>query len=206
MKKLAFTTAIALALGTAAYAAGPEHSNNMGPPSGFSGGSAPGGGFKGPGAASTFSQPSGRLSNMSPGKGLYNQGQPNIRSNSQGYKPGGNKPYGPQGFNQHGNPTLFNKYGDGKYGEGKYGEGKYGEGKYGEHEGKYGEHEGKYGDHDHHGVVSGNFYEHGRHFRFRRFFHGEWVFLNDWDDCTAWVWVHVAPATWVWRPVDICIG
>ncbi len=187
MKKLAFTTAIALALGTAAYAAGPEHSNNMGPPSGFSGGSAPGGGFKGPGAASTFSQPSGRLSNMSPGKGLYNQGQPNTHSYSQGYKPGGNKPYGQQGFNERGKPTLFNKYGEGKYG-------------------KYEEHEGKYGEHDHHGVVSGNFYEHHRHFRFRRFFHGEWVFLNDWDDCTAWAWVHIAPGTWAWRPVDICVG
>jgi hypothetical protein len=38
---------------------------------------------------------------------------------------------------------------------------------------------------DHRGVVSGNFVEHGRHFRFRRFFNGEWVFLNDWDDCTG---------------------
>jgi hypothetical protein len=66
-------------------------------------------------------------------------------------------------------------------------------------------------DHDfdrdrHHGVVSGNFFEHGRHFRFRRFFHGEWVFLSDWDDCTAWAWVHVAPGVWAWRPVNICIG
>ena len=23
----------------------------------------------------------------------------------------------------------------------------------------------------------------------RRFFNGEWVFLNAWDDCTAWAWI-----------------
>ncbi len=68
---------------------------------------------------------------------------------------------------------------------------------------------GKYDyDHDndfrHKGIVRGDFYEHHRHFRFRRFFYGEWVFLNDWDDCTAWVWVHVAPGVWAWRPVDVC--
>jgi hypothetical protein len=59
---------------------------------------------------------------------------------------------------------------------------------------------------DHRGVVSGNFFEHGRHFRFRRFFNGEWVFLTDWDSCTAWAWVHVAPGVWAWRPIDVCIG
>ena len=56
------------------------------------------------------------------------------------------------------------------------------------------------------GVVSGNFFEHGRHFRFRRFFNGEWVFLNAWDDCTAWAWVNVAPGAWAWRPINVCIG
>ncbi|MGN6748972.1 MAG: hypothetical protein ACTHJS_10310 [Xanthobacteraceae bacterium] len=61
-------------------------------------------------------------------------------------------------------------------------------------------------NHDHHGVVSGNFFEHGRHFRFRRFFHGDWVFLTAWDSCTAWAWVHVAPGVWAWRPIDVCIG
>jgi hypothetical protein len=59
---------------------------------------------------------------------------------------------------------------------------------------------------DRRGVVSGNFFEHGRHFRFRRFFNGEWVFLNAWDDCAAWAWVNVAPGVWAWRPVDVCIG
>jgi hypothetical protein len=62
------------------------------------------------------------------------------------------------------------------------------------------------GRHDHGGVISGNFSEHGRHFRFRRFFNGEWVFLNDWNDCTAWAWLHVAPGVWAWRPIDVCIG
>ena len=59
---------------------------------------------------------------------------------------------------------------------------------------------------DHPGVVRGNFFEHGRHFRFRRFFHGNWVFLTDWDSCSAWAWVNIAPGAWAWRPVDICIG
>ncbi len=61
-------------------------------------------------------------------------------------------------------------------------------------------------DFRHRGVVSGNFHEHGRHFHYRRFWNGAWVFLNDWDDCTAWMWVHVAPGLWAWRPVDVCIG
>jgi len=64
------------------------------------------------------------------------------------------------------------------------------------------------GDRDfrHRGIVRGNFFEHGRHFHFRRFFNGAWVFLTDWDDCTAWAWVNIAPGTWAWRPVDVCIG
>ena len=61
-------------------------------------------------------------------------------------------------------------------------------------------------DFRHRGVVSGNFFEHGRHFRFRRFFNGEWVFLSAWDDCTAWAWVNVAPGVWAWRPINVCIG
>ena len=56
------------------------------------------------------------------------------------------------------------------------------------------------------GIVRGNFFEHGRHFRFHRFFHGQAVFLSDFNDCTAWAWVHVAPGTWAWRPINICIG
>jgi hypothetical protein len=48
------------------------------------------------------------------------------------------------------------------------------------------------------GIARGNFFEHGRHFHFRRFWHGEWVFLNDWSGCTAWAWVNVAPGVWAW--------
>src|SRR5215471_6338101 len=67
-------------------------------------------------------------------------------------------------------------------------------------------------DHDrdidfrHRGIVRGDFFEHGRHFRFRRFFHGQVVFLVGFDDCTAWAWVHVAPGVWAWRPINVCIG
>jgi len=61
-------------------------------------------------------------------------------------------------------------------------------------------------DFRHRGIVRGDFFEHGRHFHFRRFFNGEWVFLTGWDDCTAWAWIHVAPGVWAWRPVDVCIG
>jgi hypothetical protein len=56
------------------------------------------------------------------------------------------------------------------------------------------------------GIARGDFFEHGRHFHFRRFFNGEWVFLTAWDDCTAWAWVNIAPGTWAWRPVDVCVG
>ena len=54
--------------------------------------------------------------------------------------------------------------------------------------------------------LRGDFFEHGRHFHFRRFWHGEWVFLNDWNGCTAWAWINVAPGVWAWRPIDVCIG
>jgi hypothetical protein len=61
-------------------------------------------------------------------------------------------------------------------------------------------------DFRHRGIVRGDFFEHGRHFHFRRFFHGQFVFLVGFDDCTAWAWVHVAPGVWAWRPIDVCIG
>ena len=59
---------------------------------------------------------------------------------------------------------------------------------------------------DNRGVVRGNFFEHGRHFGFRRFFNNQWVFLTAWDSCTGWVWINVAPGTWAWTPINICIG
>ncbi|MGC2079381.1 MAG: hypothetical protein WA728_25835 [Xanthobacteraceae bacterium] len=57
-----------------------------------------------------------------------------------------------------------------------------------------------------HGIASGNFFEHGRHFGFRRFWNNEWVFLTAWDSCTAWAWVNVGPGAWAWSPIDVCIG
>jgi hypothetical protein len=57
-----------------------------------------------------------------------------------------------------------------------------------------------------HGIARGDFFKHGRHFHFRRFWHGEWVFLTGFDDCTAWAWVNVAPGVWAWSPIDVCIG
>lgn len=196
MKKLAFTTAIALALSTAAFAAehgghGSMGGGSMGGASmgggsvggasgaGFSGG-APGGFSKGPGGPTGFSGTAGPSRGQM--GGVYNQG--NIHSYGQGgpYKQGGTYQ---QGYTQHGNHHLYN---------------------YGGQKGQYGEHNHNGVDLQHHGVVSGNFFEHGRHFRFRRFFRGQWVFLNTWDDCTAYAWVNVAPGTWAWVPIDVCIG
>jgi hypothetical protein len=57
-----------------------------------------------------------------------------------------------------------------------------------------------------HGIASGNFFEHGRHFGFRRFWNNEWVYLTAWDSCTAWAWVNVGPGAWAWSPIDVCIG
>lgn len=203
MKKLAFTTAIALALSTAAYAAGQQHS--MGGPSGGMGGSA--GTFSAPttgGHASTFSQSPGSFSSMGKG-GVYNQG------NIQSYKGG---PYTQGGPYKQGNMQPY-KQGGPNFDKDRY--------RMGERDrddrhlynradrdhdfdrDRHGVEGGRDFDH-HHGVVRGNFFEHGRHFGFRRFWHGEWVFLNDWDDCTAYAWVHVAPGTWAWAPVDICVG
>jgi hypothetical protein len=197
MKKLALTTAIALALSTAAYAAG-QHTmgsspgGNMGSP----GISAPSGGkgLGGPGFSGNTPAFSGNSMKGAPG-GVYNQG--NIKSFNQNgpYKSGGNKFYG--------NNEQFTKTGKGSlYNYGEHHEGMYRD----HHEGMYREHHEGLESRDHHGVVRGNFFEHGRHFGFRRFWHGEWVFLNDWDDCTAYAWVHVAPRTWAWMPVDICVG
>jgi hypothetical protein len=199
MKKLAFTTAVALALATTAYAAD-HHGGGGGPGAGASigagggGGAGPGAGVGGGGRAGISAQTAGPSSNFSgqrgpsgpttySGKskgqmgGLYSQG--NVNS----YKQGGPKFNGNhEHFTDQGNRHLYN---------------------YGEHEGSRFEGRRNF---DHHGVVSGNFFEHGRHFRFRRFWNGEWVFLNAWDDCTAYAWVHVAPGTWAWAPVNVCVG
>ena len=200
MKKLAFTTAIALALSTAAYAAG-QH--NMG---GSMGGGSFSGGAPGGAPTSNFSKgpsgPTGFSGTAGPSRGqmggVYNQG--NIQSYKQGgpYKQGNMQPYKQGGPNfdkdryrmgDRDRDHLYNRADrDHDFDRDRHGL------------------EGGRDFDRHHGVVHGNFFEHGRHFGFRRFWHGEWVFLNDWDDCTAYAWVHVAPGTWAWTPVDICVG
>jgi hypothetical protein len=206
MKKLALTTAIALALATAAYGA---DRGGGGGPSGGGGGLGGGGGRSGgagisaqggapggfSGSASSFrggpGGPSG-FSGMSrgPAGGVYNQG--NIRS----YQQQGNMQPNRQG--QH----LYNQGNMQPYRQGQH--------LYNESDRGYGYDRGPHGEGarnlDRRGVVSGNFFEHGRHFRFRRFFNGEWVFLNAWDDCTAYAWVNVAPGAWAWAPINVCIG
>src|SRR5690242_21739216 len=206
MKRLAFTTAIALALATTAYAA--DH-GGRGPGGGGGPGMSMGGGGPGPGSAgpsanfrgpSNFSNNSGP-STMGPNRGpsgLYNKGPTNMNS----YKSGG-----PDRFSDHGN-----RYSDRDRGHERLGDRDrdhdrhlYNRADRDDRHFDRDRHEGHH-NFDHRGIVSGNFFEHGRHFRFRRFFNGAWVFLNDWDDCTAFAWVHVAPGVWAWRPVDICIG
>jgi hypothetical protein len=199
MKKLAFTTAIALALATAAYGA---DRGGHGGPSG--GGGGPGGaGFSAQGPAGGFSGsassfrggpggPSG-FSGMSrgPASGVYNQG--NIQSYQ---RPGNLQSYrqGQQG--QH----LYNQ---GNMQPNREGQHLYNEG---DREHGFDRNEGGARNLDRRGIVRGNFFEHGRHFGFRRFFNGQWVFLTDWDSCTAWAWVNVAPGAWAWAPVNVCIG
>jgi hypothetical protein len=209
MKKFAFTTAIALALATTAYAADRSGGGRGAGPGGGGGGGGgpgmstmspgPGGGgpSRGPSGFSNGSFSNGSFSNgMGPNhglSGLHNQ-SPNqspmtntYRNNGGNYGQSiqGNHTRNSENFGQADHRRMYNY-------EGKNFEGR---------EGNRFE-----GDRDHHGVVSGNFFEHGRHFHFRRFWHGEWVFLNGWDDCTAYAWIHVGPGTWAWAPINICVG
>lgn len=154
------------------------------------------------------SGPSNFSNSMGPGKGqtggLYNQGRPNMNTYKQGgsdFDKGRNRMgdrdvdrhVGDRDQNRHlsdrDNRHLYNRADRDDFG-------------------RRGNEGTIRGDRDigHHGVVRGSFFEHGRHFGFRRFWHGQWVFLNGWDDCTAYAWVHVAPGTWAWTPVDICVG
>ena len=205
MKKFAFTTAIALALTTTAYAADHGGRSAGGGPGGGGPGGGPGGGMStmspGPGGGGpsgmsggprSFSNSAGPNQGMS---GLHNQSPMTNTFKNNGRVREGNQTFKNNGGNftegNHHNFTEGNHHNMYNYG-GKNFENR---------EGKHFE-----GGRDHHGVVSGNFFEHGRHFRFRRFFHGEWVFLNGWEDCTAYAWVNIAPGTWAWTPVDICVG
>ena len=192
MSKFVITTALALVLAGGAYAA----ENHRGPGGGGGGG---GGGQSmmshGPSGPSNFSSsmsrgPSG-INAMGPTRGptgnVYNRA-PTM--NTYNKTNGGNFNKNYNRFTERNHREMYNRY-EGNRIEGNRIEGNRVEG-------------GR--NLDHRGVVQGNFFEHGRHFRFRRFWHSEWVFLNDWDDCTAFAWVHLAPGVWAWRPIDICIG
>ena len=138
-----------------------------------------GGGGLGPG----FSALRGpRMGNRGPTGNVYNRAPTNMntyRNNGGNYNR----------FSQRNQRELYNRY------EGEKGN------RFENREGK-----GQNQNFDHRGIVRGNFFEHGRHFGFRRFFNGQWVFLTAGDSCSAWAWVNVAPGVWAWRPVDICIG
>jgi hypothetical protein len=208
MSKFVITTALALVLAGGAYAA--DHGGRGG--GGGGGGFASGGGGGG-GAATMSHGPSGpsNFSGMSHG--------PSGPSNFSASHGPSNFAQGPQGhtfYNQshvnrdirgdehrqygrldrddlrHGR-TLYNRQGD--FDRGKF-----------DRDNRIGRDRDHDADFRHRGIVRGDFFEHGRHFHFRRFFNGEWVFLTAWDDCTAWAWVHLGPGVWAWRPVNICIG
>jgi hypothetical protein len=196
MKTFVFTTAVALVLATGAYA---QNHHGGGGGGGMSAGAAArgpsmGGGGPGP-SFSTQRGPSGPVGagTMGPGRGptggLYNYSQ--SRTGSTNFSRNNERFTGrtPQrenniaGRNQERN--IYNYAGRNQGRESDQGRNRSDFRK---------------------GIVSGNFFEHGRHFRFRRFFNGEWVFLTDWNDCTAWAWVNIAPGVWAWRPIDVCIG
>jgi hypothetical protein len=191
MKKLVFTTAVALALATTAYAA--DHHGGGGPgPSMGGGGGNPGLSAHGPSSGpssgpSNFSAPRGP-SGPNSMSGLNNRAPTNMNSYKQGGQNFDKGRFSDKGFSDKDRDRrLYNRADR-------------------DHDFDRERHSQGNSDLRHHGVVRGDFFEHGRHFHFRRFFHGEWVFLTGWDDCTAWAWVHVAPGVWAWRPVDICVG
>ena len=195
MKKFAFTTAIALALATTAYAA--DHGGRGGGPGGGGPGGGPGGmSTMSPGGGGPGGHPGSFSNSMGPNQGM--SGLHNQSPMTNTYKNNG----GNYGRFREGNQTYKNNGGNnGRFTEGNRHMYNYGGNNFENREGRHFE-----GGRDHHGVVSGNFFEHGRHFHFRRFFNGEWVFLNAWDDCTAYAWVNVAPGTWAWAPVNVCVG
>lgn len=212
MKKFVITTALAVVLAGGAYAQG-HHGPGGGPGGGGGGGSSishgggpgggggpsmmsHGGGPGGGGPSGGFSSPRGPgPSAMGPTRGpsgLYNRSQ-TMREGNARFTEGreGRNRFtegreGGQRFTEGNQHRYFNRY----------------EGREGRFEGR----EGRVNPEFRHGIARGDFFEHGRHFHFRRFWHGEWVFLTDWDDCTAWAWVHVAPGVWAWTPIDVCIG
>jgi hypothetical protein len=199
MKKFVFTTAVALVLATGAYA-----QNHHAGGGGGMGGGGMSGGARGPGAGGGFGAGAGAGFNArgggpglgagtigrGPTGGLYNYSQ--SRSGNANFGRNGERFTGRT--QQRGNNFAASNQGRNTY---NYA---------GRNQGREFNQRGKGGTAFRQGLASGNYFEHGRHFRFRRFWNGQWVFLNDWSGCTAWAWVHVAPGVWAWRPIDVCIG
>jgi hypothetical protein len=198
MKKLAFTTAVALALATSAYAA--DHHGGGGMGGGMGGGGGGGGGMSahapsmggGGGPSPSFSAPrasSGLSNSMRPTGGPGNLYNHVPTTNSYNKSNGENFTKDRDRFSDR-DRHLYNRADR-------------------DHDFDRGDRDRRMGgdrDFQHHGVVRGDFFEHGRHFHFRRFWHGEWVFLTAYDNCTAWAWVNIGPGTWAWSPIDICVG
>jgi|SRR5215472_16266957 len=193
MRKFVVTTALALVLAGGAYAQGHHGGGGGGGGGGGRGGPSmmshggPGGG----GPSPSFSAPRGPSGNKGPSTMGQTRGPSGVYNRSQtmnSYRSGGpeNNRLGREGRvgSTEGNQHLFNRY------EGR------------EHNNVGVGHNQEF----RHGIARGDFFEHGRHFHFRRFWHGEWVFLTGFDDCTAWAWVNVAPGVWAWSPIDVCIG
>jgi hypothetical protein len=214
MRKLIVTTALAVVLSGGAYAAG-DHHGGGGPGGGFARPSM-GGGGGGPGP-SRMSRSGGGPgpSMMSRGpSGPSNFGGPNTTKGSQFSRTTQGPLYNSYGNHEHG--YSHNEHGTyGNHEHGMYSHNVQGNHLYNSYNHEHGMNEhGNHGIHVgqaninefRHGIDHGNFYVHGRHFGFRRYWNGVWVYLTGWDACTAWTWVAVAPGVFAWAPVDVCIG
>jgi hypothetical protein len=179
MKKLVITTALAAVLAGGAYAQGHHGGGGMG------------GGMGGGGHASMGGGGGGGPSMMSHGPSGGPSGPSSFSRNSS--------LNGPSSQFSRNNRTLFNQ---------EHGNRLFNSRRDIDHDrfSRIGHDRDRDIDFRHRGIVRGDFFEHGRHFHFRRFFHGQFVFLVGFDDCTAWAWVNVAPGVWAWRPINVCIG
>jgi hypothetical protein len=222
MKKLAVTTALALVLAGSAYAQGHHGGGGGGHGGGggaqisggvhgggnggaaFNGGAHMGGGG---GQAMTSHGASGSSGFSNHGAAQNFNGSGSMRGSQFSRTDRGAQ--GRTVYNQErSNRSLYNRYDDRDRGHESFSRDRDHESFGGRDRGveRFGRDRDRGMDFRHRGVVRGSFFEHGRHFGFRRFWHDQWVFLTDWDSCTAWAWVHVAPGVFAWRPVDVCIG
>ncbi len=224
MKKFALASALALVLSGTAYAQGHDH-GGAGAGFGARGGAAVSGSAHvgGGGSGATFnggarlsgagSGNHAMMSRSSSGASGFGNGR-QITSSHNGTVGGpqfSRMDHGSRGRmvydQEHGNRTLYNRYNDHDQGRENLSSDR-GYERYGRERSyeTFSRDRGQDMDMHSRGVVRGNFFEHGRRFGFRRFWHDEWVYLTDWDSCTAWAWLHVAPGVWAWRPIDVCVG